>query len=170
MMTHIAPPRDGNWQLAVHSLAWLRLSQPQKAFVCAFVSNGGNAKEATRRAYPAAKKTSISPLTWEILKSPRVRAVLDLYENRANREKIIEAVKANLDVAEKGSVAAQRLLSQLERLVLGAESENPSAPSAAPAPGERPKYAVGEIVRQHGKRFRIEAVELPDLADVEVGK
>ena len=171
-MATTQPPTTANdWKLAAHSPAWQKLSPAQQVFVAAFVALNGNAKEATRRAYPAvrSKPKSVQAMTWGLLKSPRVRAVLDLYEGRGSREQLIELVRAHLEKADPGGVAAQRLLAQLQSLTLGYESETPapSGPDAAPAPGERQRFAVGDVIEQDGHRFQIQAVQ---IADVEVDK
>lgn len=173
-MAATPPPRLNDWQLATHNPLWMRLSTKQRIFVSAFVCSNGDVKWAVGKAYPKAKKSSLSAMAWELLKSPRVRAVLDLYDGRESHENLVTLVRDQLSHAEAGSVAAQRLLAQLERLTIKQyESEN-SAPSAGSdatpvpsGPGDRPRYAVGDIVEQGGHRFRIEAAE---LADGEVDK
>jgi hypothetical protein len=155
-MTHTSTP---DWQQLVRSNPWQRLTTQQKVWTSAFIANGGSTSSATMKAYPRAKKSSVPAMSWELLKNPRIRAVLDFWAGKDDRVRMVEIVRKQLDAAEPGSVSASRLTQQLERLLLG-------APEAGRRPGEPKKesdsqrFKVGDVVEQDGKRYRIEAVEV----------
>ena len=84
---------------------------------------------------------------------------------------LIEQVEKHLRHTELGSITAQKLLVQKERLVkarLGIETadvpDEPEAPAEPPAESKAPEapvpqFYVGQVVEQAGKRYRVSALD-----------
>ena len=88
-------------------------------------------------------------MSYEVRKNPNVKAAIAEFLGRNEREILLEEVEHHLRHAGDGSIAAQRLLAQKERLILGVAPEVEPEPSA-PARIGRPRthFSVGNIVVQ----------------------
>jgi len=141
------------------SMPWKRLSLAQKVFVKAYILNDGNALAAAKIAYPKASPVSIRSMGWETRHAKNVEAALNWWAGKDNRARMIELVEKQIAAAEPGSVAASRLLAQLERLTLGSAVGQHGAPKETPSDGVQ-RYAVGDVVTQNGHMFQIVAQEI----------
>ena len=141
------------------SMPWKRLTLAQKVFVKAYILNDGNALDAARKAYPEASAVSIRSMGWEVRHNPKVVAALDWWTGKDDRARLIELVKKQIESAEAGSVAASRLLAQLERLTVGASIGRPPEPKD----GE-PTFAIGTVLEQNGVRYRVEAIPMETVS------
>ena len=106
------------------TVAFRRLTGQQQQFVLALISNGGDTIAACRVAYPKAKPESQVVMSYSVSQNPAVQDALEVYRWMDSRAALIELCKANLRACEPGSTAAQRLVTQLERLMFGITGSN----------------------------------------------
>ena len=128
------------WTRLESSPQWAALTEQQRIWVTQFLATG-SALLATRTAYKAKSEANARVLSYEIAKNHRILAALDVAAGKASpvktererliateqrqRKQLIATVRKQLKAADKGSVAAQRLLAQLERLTLGSKMGRP---------------------------------------------
>jgi hypothetical protein len=155
-----APTMD--WTRFQTSECFLTLSQKQRMWLSIYVDTG-DAWFATQLAYQCKTPEIAKRLSFKVKRSPKIRRALAEFrgDTRDPRADLIEKVERNLVAAEPGSVAAQRLLFQLERLKLTVE---PVAPDPKPEPKRlgRPRktiFKIGDICVQRGQKFRVTAVD-----------
>lgn len=108
-----------SWSQLAASHEWRALSLPRRVWVTAYLSNGGDIFAATRTAYPDATEKSSRCMAYELRKAPEIVAALEFYHGGVTREVLLAEVRAAIRKAKPGSVAHQKLLAQLERLVIG---------------------------------------------------
>jgi hypothetical protein len=119
----------------------------QQRWLLALVETGGDYTAATLTAYGSKNARQAQVFSYAVRDVPRVKAALDFYRGLTPLDVLLEEVTRNLNRAEPGSVSAQRLLAQKERLIrqsLGLapvkdddESETPATESRVPV-GARP--------------------------------
>ncbi len=130
------------------------LSERMKLWMATLIETGDYTKATTTALnckYP--RTYSYSTRKW-----PVVRAALDKFFGKTPREMLIEEVTAHLRCAEPGSVAAQRLIAQKERLLLGGKPEvvetsadnDDEVTDSAPAAKISAKFYVGQLVTERG--------------------
>ena len=146
------------WTRIEDSPAWARLTPQQRVWLASFVASAGDALAATKTAYRTANDHQAQVMTWELQRKPAILDAIATANNTATteptKEQLISECKRQLRAAEPGSVAASRLLAQLERLTLPdkpAEEDRqlevtPSLIEVTETP--KPKYAVGQRVSQ----------------------
>jgi hypothetical protein len=110
-----------SWEALTASEQWRSLTPQQRAWVNAFVSNGGDPIGATRTAYHCKSERNARCLSYEVRKHPAVVAALGFWQGKTDRDLLIEQVRFQIRHAEPGSVAASRFIAQLERLILGGD-------------------------------------------------
>lgn len=157
--TAVAQPMS--WDRLTASREWHDLSAPRKVWLTTFLANGGDALDATRTAYPSVSARSLRIMSSQLKGHHAILAALELYNGGVTRAFLISEVRLNLAKAEHGSVAAQRLLSQLERLTLGGQESEAKFEEAVEHAAEvaaAARFRVGEIVIQHGAKFQVTAV------------
>jgi hypothetical protein len=152
-MPATAQIENPTWDVVLASKMWRKLSAQRRVFLTAYVANGEDAIAATRTAYPKANDKSVVCMSYELRKHPDIVAALDLWRGN-DLQQLLEQVRVNLAAAKPGSVAAQRLLAQKERL-LGLDGAVSAEPSEAP----RRKYKIGDSVTQAGHTGRVLAID-----------
>jgi hypothetical protein len=103
--------------VVLQSEPWQQLTDSQRAWVIEFVTSC-DAMIATRNAYPNAAEKSLVPMTYEIKRSPRIKAAIEFWKKKADHALMLEIVKAELAAAEIGSAAAANFCNQLQQLLL----------------------------------------------------
>jgi hypothetical protein len=144
-------------------------------YVQDFISTGTfDPLAATKEAYPKCKSDETARIFgYQLLANPKIIAALDCFFGNSperaslkvvtskadqNRKRLLKQVEANLKAAEPGSVAAQRLLAQKERLLgLGVEVNEPE--DGEPKVPAHRKFKVGDRFTQHGHTGRVVAVD-----------
>jgi hypothetical protein len=155
MATAVAPQMT--WEHLAASREYQDLSYARKIWVTKFLANGGDALDATRHAYPDVSERSVHTMASQLKGNRAILAVLELYNGGVTREFLISETRLNLAKADPGSVAASRLLAQLERLVLGGQEQETKFEQAVETVVAA-RFRVGEIVRQNGSKFQVTAV------------
>lgn len=136
------------------SREWSALSPARKSWVTEYI-NCGDAFAATRTAYPTATEKSVRCMAYELRKNSDIVAALEFYHGGITREVLIAEVREAIRCAEPGSVAHQRLLSQLERLVFGMNDPE----GAAQEPSVQ-SFPIGAVIFQDGKTYQVKAEEI----------
>ena len=112
-----------NSELAVlaSSAEFRHLTRQQKLWLVGYLTNGSDSLAATRRAYPGATPKSQAVMASQILHAPGIVDALEVWKWRsANaRTQLLSQAEYQLAHCDPGSVSAQRLLSQIERLTIG---------------------------------------------------
>lgn len=85
-----------------------KASQKQKAFVRAYLSNGGNATEAALETYNTEDRNTASVIGSENLTKPSVLALLNDHEEEA--EAVIVDIMSNRGEMSRDRIAAAKLL------------------------------------------------------------
>jgi len=150
-------PQPMSWETFTASPYWKGLSPARQVWVTVYVSNGGDALAATKAAYPEAKEKSVRCMSYELRKTPEIVDALEFYRGGVTREVLLAECRAQLRRAEPGSVSAQRLLSQLERLVLGIKP-GPRGVDEDTEPEVAPGKKVGDIIYQGATKLRVTEV------------
>ncbi len=106
---------------------------------------------ATNAAYQCQSEKTARVFGYQLLANPKIKAVLHRFFDEAQepapvpmdpeRKKLIVLVRKQLRAAEPGSVAAQRLTSQLQGLILGGQEEE-TAKSVAVSKAQVPADAL----------------------------
>lgn len=164
-----------------------------QAWLTALVTNGFDYAAATAAAYPTCKThEKARVVSYAVRNWPKIVAALNLYLGRTpldvakvQRQKtikqLVREVRLQLKHAEPGSIAGQRLTSQLTSLLLGTKSEveddEPTAenskpqpvlaghsdvqiyPRSEPAIAPPLRFQVDEIVLQDSKTYRVTSVD-----------
>jgi hypothetical protein len=124
------------WERLESSAAYAACTGQQRVYVVAVLANGGDSISACRAAYATRDAHQAQVMAWEVAKKPNVVDAIALANGTASeeptREQLIEECRRQLRRAKPGSVAASRLLFQLERLTM---------PDAKPAEQEQPEPA-----------------------------
>ena len=123
------------------TLEFQGLTPKQQLLVESYIASGGDKLFATQSAYQNKTQEFARQNSYFYFANARVKAVLNLWLGKTERELLIEAVEDQIRHAEKGSVAMQRLLSQLATLKFGVPSEAKEPEVAAPASAERERDA-----------------------------
>jgi hypothetical protein len=110
----------------------------------------GSALEATKAGYKTKSEANARVLSYELSKNPKIIAALDVAQGvtRSERDLLVAEVKSQLRAAERGSVAASRLVAQLERLLLPGASKVPTGSEDSLDEAETLRFHVGQIVTQ----------------------
>jgi hypothetical protein len=155
MATALQPTHVSQDQLT-QSREWSRLSPARKVWVTEYIKCG-DAFAATKVAYPSATEKSVRCMSYELRKTPEIVAALEFYRGGITRDVLIAEVREAVRNAAPGSVAHQRLLSQLERLILGM-----SDPEINDKPEEQSiqTFPIGAVIIQDGKKYQVKAEEI----------
>jgi hypothetical protein len=156
-------PTPSPWKAVVASPAWKLLRKQQRTFVLAHIVNNGDSLDAVKVAYPSATEKSAICMSYLVPKGPRVAAVLELWKSQmvapvTSRAQLIELVNTHIAAAEPGSIAAQRLSSQLGQLIKRSQEDEAKFEKAVEAVAAA-RFRVGEIVLQDGHKFQVTAVD-----------
>jgi hypothetical protein len=157
-MTTDASLMNSELTVLAASAEWRHLTRQQKLWLTAYLTNGSDVLAATRHAYPDATAKSQAVMAHQILHAPGIIDALDVWKWRAEnaRTQLLSQAEYQLARCEPGSVSAQRLLAQIERLTLGIshgrralEDEDPNEPVAEPPiAGPAPVFTVGMRVTE----------------------
>jgi hypothetical protein len=153
------------WEVIWASSAWLGCSKPEQNWLTYVLANH-DFLEATRLAYKCKSAQSNKVLSYELRRRESIKRVLAIAAGQTvavpdeqpkpkrdrAREKLVATVRKHLRAAQPGSIAASKLLSQLEKLTV--PSPEPEASVV-----EESKHFVGELVSQNGQNFRVTAVD-----------
>lgn len=110
----------------------------QQRWLLAVIETDGDYTAATLAAYGSKNARQAQIFSYAVRDVARVKAALDIYLGKMPLDVLLDDVNRNLRRAEKGSVAASRLLAQKERLLGLApvrDDDEPEAPEA-PAPAD----------------------------------
>jgi hypothetical protein len=133
---------------------WKRLTVQQRAWVTAYVSNGGDHLAATRTAYRCSSEKTAQCMSYEVRKHPDI--VETLFYAKSDRERLILIVETNLKSAAPGSVAASHFTAQLKSLLCDEPNK------AEPTPeNENPdhRFKVGDICVQNHQTYRVTSID-----------
>jgi hypothetical protein len=158
--------RLGSTALMVTS-EFAQLTAKQKAFVLAYISHGlttgdYDATAAAQAAYDCAKPETARVLGWETLGKSKVKAVLNLHFRRSPEDSLNliltdlhKAIRKSLRKDGVPSVATIESIKWYERQLRKFQPKN-----TEPEDDGIQRFAVGQIVEQDGRRYRIDAVPL----------
>lgn len=140
------------------------------AYVQNFIDTGAfDPLSATKAAYQCGSDENARTFGYQLLANSKIIAALDCFFGNSperaslrvvttkadqNRKRLLKEVEANLEAADEGSVAAQRLLAQKERLLFGQVKDGLVD---SQTPGR--KYAVGDLFTQRGHTGRVLAID-----------
>jgi hypothetical protein len=97
-----------------------------KLWLLTLIESGGDYTAATIKAYECKSPRQAQVFSYSVRNWARIKDSLNLYLGKTPLDVLLEDVIANLRRAEPGSVSAQRLLAQRERLVRLALGLTPS--------------------------------------------
>jgi len=139
----------------------------QKQWVRAYftsleVTGRADAVSATRISYPSVAQQNLASRACHIAANKKVKAILALAFHRPQLSSVLpdldEAIKKSIasDLRNGGglSVATQRMVQFYEKEVRMARARE--------AEDAQEKYAVGSIIEQGGKKYRIDATEVEE--------
>jgi hypothetical protein len=129
---------------------YLGCSAKQKLWLDTLVSNGFDYTAATVAAFECKSVKNAQIFSHAVRRARVVKVALNLYLRKTELDCDIEETFRQYQRAEPGSVAAQRLWSQLLRLKYGVRSEIEAEPEAAKAP-QVPERATVYYDRNSGK-------------------
>jgi len=156
-----------------------RCTAKQKVWLQTFIANGGEAVQATVAAFNCTDVRHAQIYSYAVLRSLKIRAALNLYLGKSEREietqkeqtsraKLLRKVRQNLREAEPGSIAAQRLLAQEERLVFGGKSEAEDEPQTASKPEPESRVPAGMAAWYDKDTGVVIGYRTPDGKDVQL--
>lgn len=141
------------------SKEFLLLTTKQRRWVNEFISTG-DALGATRTAYGDSRPDSyVAMLTGKLLDAPNVRAVLSLFYGRTEKEQFLLDLQQTI-AREKGGAAKVAAMRMFARLKFGIEAENPDPGDPADTESPVQKFAIGTVLVQDDKRYRVVAEEI----------
>jgi hypothetical protein len=145
-------------------------------YVQGFINTGSfDFIDAVQSAYKTKNRESARTFGYQLLSNPKIVATLERFfggdsdqaslkvamtkEDRKCK-RLLKEVEANLEEAEPGSTAAQKLLMQKQRLlgITFLPGRRPFIVSAEPSEAPR-KFAVGDVVSQKGHTGRVVSVD-----------
>jgi phage terminase small subunit len=144
------------------------LTEKQRTFVVRYISSGTatglyDSVRAVRDAYGDVKNAAV--LSSQLLGQKKIKRVLDLHFGRT--ESPYDSMMAELTKALKKSIRTDRKTGSLSTATMRAmdffeEHEKKKTAALKPAEPEDgvQKYAVGDVVLQDGKQYRIVAQEV----------
>jgi hypothetical protein len=143
----------------VRSPQYKRLTPSQKFWFIAYLASGDEVF-AARLAFHCRSELNTRNLARQTSKSPRVRAAINLYCGKSEREIFLEELERTIRASADGSVAKVRAMSLYAKLKFDIADE-PEAKDASKNPPEpTPKFSVGDVVVQRGVRFRATKVSV----------
>jgi hypothetical protein len=142
---------------------WGALSAKQRLWVETFIRSNGDAVLSTQTAFDCVSERNAKILSYEISDNPKIRAVLDLYYGRTERDSLSDRLKQQI---EDGSLTVAqergfRLLAELRGWVsptLPRKNQAEPASSVQEASAPESRYAVGDVVLIAGKKCRVNEV------------
>ena len=166
-----------SWDSLQNTKPWRALTAQQQRWCLAFISNGGDALEATRLSYNASSPRNSVCLSYEIRRNKNVLTFLDLYRvltqgAPSREEQIAGALEMIREVPAYEQVKARRLLAQLTGFVRSEDdSEADDVPKTSDSNSRIPSGAtalkdnIGVI-----RGYRTVDGKYVQLADVEVSR
>jgi hypothetical protein len=144
------------WSRLESSAEWKNLTDSQRVWVTQFLATG-SALAATKAGYKSKSEANARVLSYELAKNPSIVAALDVAAGKVSpvkteRDVLIATVRRQLKAAEKGSIAASKFTTQLERLQLGIkmgphEISDVDEPVKAEEPSATSFY-IGQLVTE----------------------
>jgi hypothetical protein len=133
----------------------------QRDWVVRFVSTG-NALASTRAVYRCKTDGSARVQSYALKSHPKIKRVLAVLDGVTEREIFLRKLEKSIDAADPGSVAQMRLHSLYARVAFGHTDGRSIRPEKADAEDDDgvQKFAVGSVVQQGGKRYKIVAEEI----------
>jgi hypothetical protein len=149
-----------SWDVMQASEPWKRLTPQQRIWFVHFIASDDSVA-ATRIAYPTATDKSVKCMSYEMLKRPAIIAALDFYNGKSDLEIDLDEIQKQIDAADPGSIAAQKLIALKASLKRGlkAASEEPETKSKATDESKSLVSQIGDIVLVDGKKHRVTAVD-----------
>jgi hypothetical protein len=102
-----------------HSPEFRVCTEKQQRWLLSVIESNGDYTAATLAAYGCKTARQAQIFSYAVREVARVKDALNLYLGKTPLDALLDEVIANLRRAEPGSVSAQRLLAQKERLILG---------------------------------------------------
>lgn len=138
--------------------AWKRASSRQRLFFETFVETN-DLFFATQTAYQCKTKKNFQIQSYQVLESPKVQKLLNLFFGRTERDIFVAALEKRL----KASLGDGRKLTQAEihgiKTLFEARGWNqPSVPKTE-SEAPKPAHQVGQIVSQNDHTYRVTAVD-----------
>jgi hypothetical protein len=151
------------------SQEYITCSAKMQVWLTELVTNGFKYTDATVAAFDCKDRESARVFSYAVRNWPKIRAALNLYLGKSEREILLDKVRAALRNAEAGGIAEQRLLAQEERLLFGgtlpAEDDETPKPKA-PAMGSPSdvqifprRVSIGDIVLYDGVKHKVTKVD-----------
>lgn len=147
------------------SKEYLQCSAKQRLWLDTLVSNGFDYTAATVAAFGCKSLKNAQIFSHAVRRARVVKAALNLYLRKTELDCDIEETFKQYQRAEPGSVAAQRLWSQLLRLKYGLRSE-PEAESAAAA--KVPRVPGGATLYYNKNSGKVVGYRTTDGQDVQL--
>jgi hypothetical protein len=93
-------------------------TKAQQTFVLRYIARGGNdALDATRIAYPNVKPKSIGSVKCQVMRSPKVRRILNLWQGKSEMDVLASKLEPLLDAAIKRDKKRGRISTSTERSI-----------------------------------------------------
>jgi hypothetical protein len=147
------------WEAFEKSPEYKHLTKRQRIFF-AYLCATGDSVAATRMAFDVEPK-NLRSLAWHTERNPYVKAALDLWKNRSERETFLDELKAEIAAGEEGSVARSRNMALYARLKFGLDTPDESEVSGKKSPAGQAglQFKVGDPIIVDGVKRRVTAVD-----------
>jgi hypothetical protein len=148
-----------SWEAIQDSTPWRALTEQQRRWCLAWLTNGHDFAKATALAYDCASPKNAASLSYEVRRNKRVVSFLEFYrvltQGAPSREEQIAGLLETIREAPAYEQSrARRLLAELTGHIAKSEANEPASDSQPnPEPREThkadaPKFYVGQIVTQ----------------------
>jgi hypothetical protein len=143
------------------SAEWRALTVKQrKWFIVYLYTNDPLA--ATNAAFNCATETNAKCLSREMQKHHAVIAALDSWNEKSERQIVLDKLQRNIDASKPGSYVCAKFYAQWLKMKCDIDSEDGKAKpevSATVSTVTAQRFSVGDICVQDGQRFRITSVD-----------
>jgi len=128
---------------------FISLTPKQRAFVIAYITNGGDRVAAVYASYSVSKDINANIMSYNLLSNPRIADVLDAYWQAESDEIVLKRLqrlmrKRKVDL---GLIQAYRLYLSLKRTV-ETQNQKPGTPTPADQPKQEDDFLLDEFENQ----------------------
>jgi hypothetical protein len=153
----IEPANGLDWATFLKSEEWHNLTAKGQTFLQKHVSTGDGLM-ATRAAFKSSEK-NLRNMMWKTLRNRYVRAALDKWKGRDERQVFLDQLKAKIESCEDGSIAQAKNLALYARLKFDVHTPEELAESGKSSPAKAGRFKVGDPVLINGEKRRVLAVD-----------
>jgi hypothetical protein len=155
----IEPANGLDWATFLKSEAWHNLTAKQQTFLQSYVTTGDGLM-ATRAAFKSSDK-NLRNMMWKTLRNDYVKAALDKWKGRDERQVFLDQLKAKIDACEDSSIAQAKNLALYARLAFDVVEPNvPEESGRKSSSGQAgPRFKVGDPIIVDGVKRRVTAVD-----------